>query len=84
MSLDQPSSIPVDTHMFKIASAKYLPHLKKFKSVTDKVYREIGDHFRKLYGEHAGWAHSVWSEFVLEKSIQPSFFHGFRSCSALT
>ena len=23
------------------------------------MYLEIGDHFRKLYGGHAGWAHSV-------------------------
>jgi len=59
MSLDQPSSVPVDTHMFQIAADKYLPHLKKYKTVTDKVYAEIGDHFRGLYGGHAGWAHSV-------------------------
>ena len=58
MSLDQPSAIPVDTHVFQIAK-KYLPHLAKNKSVTDKVYKEIGDHFRGLYGSHAGWAHSV-------------------------
>ena len=45
--------------MFQIAAEKYLPHLKKYKSVTDKVYAEIGDHFRGLYGGHAGWAHSV-------------------------
>ena len=59
MSLDKPSSIPVDTHMFQIAAKKYLPHLKERKSVTDKVYKEISDHFRKLYGDYAGWAHSV-------------------------
>ena len=59
MSLDQPSAVPVDTHMFQIAASKYLPHLKGYKSVTDKVYKEIGDHFRMLYGDYAGWAHSV-------------------------
>ena len=59
MSLDQPSAIPVDTHMFQIAAQKYLPHLRQRKSVTDKVYEEIGDHFRGLYGPYAGWAHSV-------------------------
>eukprot|EP00095_Tigriopus_kingsejongensis_P004297 maker-scaffold722_size106786-snap-gene-0.33 protein:Tk04297 transcript:maker-scaffold722_size106786-snap-gene-0.33-mRNA-1 annotation:"8-oxoguanine dna glycosylase" len=58
MSLDQPSAIPVDTHMFQIAATKYLPHLKGYKSVTDKVYKEIADHFRSLYGDYAGWAHS--------------------------
>jgi len=58
MSLDQPSSIPVDTHVFQIAQ-RYLPHLKANKTVTTKVYAEIGDYFRNLYGEYAGWAHSV-------------------------
>eukprot|EP00088_Acartia_fossae_P044188 TRINITY_DN4683_c0_g1_i9.p1 TRINITY_DN4683_c0_g1~~TRINITY_DN4683_c0_g1_i9.p1 ORF type:complete len:408 (-),score=74.66 TRINITY_DN4683_c0_g1_i9:188-1411(-) len=58
MSLDQPSSIPVDTHVFQIAK-KYLPHLNNNKTVTNKVYAEIGDHFRNLYGPYAGWAHSV-------------------------
>lgn len=59
MSMDQASAVPVDTHMFQIAAKNYMPHLKKYKSVTDKVYLEIGDHFRNLYGPHAGWAHSV-------------------------
>ena len=59
MSLDKPSTVPVDIHMFQIAAKTYLPHLKGQKSVTDKVYKEISDHFRELYGDYAGWAHSV-------------------------
>lgn len=59
MSLDKPNAIPIDTHMLQIAAKDFLPHLRGRKSVTDKVYREIGDHFRKLYGDYAGWAHSV-------------------------
>ena len=51
-------TVPVDTHMFNIAK-QYLPHLNKTKTVTDRVYLEIGDHFRSLYGDYAGWAHSV-------------------------
>ena len=70
MSLDQPGAVPVDTHMFNIAK-QYLPHLNKTKSVTDKVYAEIGDHFRKLYGGYAGWAHSVLFSADL-KHIQKS------------
>ena len=58
MSLDQRNAIPVDTHMFQVAK-KYLPHLNQYKSVTDKVYMEIADHFRNLYGDYSGWAHSV-------------------------
>ena len=59
MSLDKPEAVPVDTHVFQIATRHYLPHLKSYKSVTDKVYSEIGNHFRKLHGPYAGWAHSV-------------------------
>ncbi len=70
MSLDQPGAVPVDTHMFNIAK-QYLPHLNKTKTVTDKVYAEIGDHFRALYGGHAGWAHSVLFSADL-KHIQKS------------
>jgi len=58
MSMDQTGAVPVDTHMFNIAK-QYLPHLSQVKTVTDKVYLEIGNHFRSLYGDYAGWAHSV-------------------------
>jgi len=59
MSLDKTEAIPIDTHMWQIALRDYLPHLKKNKTVTDKAYREIGDFFREMYGEYAGWAHTV-------------------------
>jgi N-glycosylase/DNA lyase len=31
----------------------------KHKSLTKATYLAIGDHFRELWGEEAGWAHSV-------------------------
>lgn len=31
----------------------------KHKSLTKATYEAIGDHFRKLWGQEAGWAHSV-------------------------
>ncbi|KAK3912058.1 N-glycosylase/DNA lyase [Frankliniella fusca] len=58
MSLDHLEAIPVDTHVWQI-SCRYLPHLQKYKSVTERVYNEIGDYFRALYGPYAGWAHTV-------------------------
>ena len=51
-------AIPVDTHVFQIAKT-YMPHLTSTKSVTDRVYNEIVQHFQQLYGPYAGWAHSV-------------------------
>lgn len=59
MSLDHLDAVPVDTHVFQIARDNYLPHLKKYKSVTDRVYNEIGDYFRTLFKKNAGWAHTV-------------------------
>lgn len=51
MSLDQASSIPVDRHVFQFA--------EKWYKLRTKKYEEIADHFRDLWGEYAGWAHSV-------------------------
>ncbi|XP_070531601.1 N-glycosylase/DNA lyase-like [Ptychodera flava] len=67
MSLDKHSAIPVDTHVWQIASRDYMPKLTKTKSLTDKVYKEIGDFFRNLYGDYAGWAHSVLFSADLKK-----------------
>ncbi|CAG7816221.1 unnamed protein product, partial [Allacma fusca] len=33
--------------------------LANVKSLTEKVYSEISDYFRGLYGEYAGWAQTV-------------------------
>ena len=43
MSLDKTEAVPVDTHMWQIAQRDYLPHLKKYKTLTDKIYQEIGN-----------------------------------------
>jgi len=58
MSLDQPGAVPIDTHMLTIAK-KYLPDLRTQKTVTHKIYLEVSNFFRSLYGKYAGWAHSV-------------------------
>ncbi|CAO3696829.1 unnamed protein product [Rhizopus microsporus] len=58
MSLDHPESIPVDTHVWQIAQRSY-GFNKKGKSLTSKLYVEVGNHFRLLFGEYSGWAHSV-------------------------
>jgi len=58
MSLDKPGSVPVDTHIVSIAR-RYLPELAEKKTVTAVTHRLVGDYFRELYGDRAGWAQSV-------------------------
>lgn len=59
MSLDKHDAVPVDTHVWQITTKHYLPQLTRTKSLTTKVYKEIGDHYRELFGKYAGWAQSV-------------------------
>ena len=51
MSLDQPESIPVDRHVYAFAEKKY--------RIRSKKYDDIADQLRSLWGEYAGWAHSI-------------------------
>lgn len=55
MAMDQPSSIPVDRHVFQFAERWYKIRTKG----GHKGYEYIADTFRKLWGPYAGWAHSV-------------------------
>ncbi|OBZ87276.1 N-glycosylase/DNA lyase [Choanephora cucurbitarum] len=59
MSLDHSESIPVDTHVWQIALRDYGFKSKKVKTLNQKLYVEVGDHFRVLFGDYSGWAHSV-------------------------
>ncbi|KAI8620205.1 DNA glycosylase [Chytriomyces sp. MP71] len=58
MGLDKFSAVPVDTHVWRIAKRDYGVG-GKAKSLNAKVHTEIGDAFRKVFGERAGWAQSV-------------------------
>lgn len=55
--------MPVDTHVWQIAARDYKFRLKgkKVVSMTKDVYNGVGDFFRNLWGDYAGWAHSVRS-----------------------
>lgn len=59
MSLGHLEAIPIDTHIFQVARANYLPHLEKQKTVTPKIHEEISSHLRELWGPLAGWAQAV-------------------------
>eukprot|EP00808_Paulinella_micropora_P021664 g38879.t1 len=66
-SLDQLSVIPVDTHVWQIALRHYAQRITggltnekgQQKSLTDKLYQQVGDVFRDIFGDRAGWAHSI-------------------------
>lgn len=60
MSLDKSEAVPVDTHVWQISRRDYNCDAGSTqKTLTDKVYKDIGDFFRNLWGPYAGWAHSI-------------------------
>ncbi|KAJ3030199.1 UNVERIFIED_CONTAM: 8-oxoguanine glycosylase ogg1 [Siphonaria sp. JEL0065] len=60
MSLDKFDAIPVDTHVWRIAKRDYgLSSSAVTKSLTAKNYKAIGDKWREIFGEYAGWAQSL-------------------------
>ncbi|KAK6519530.1 8-oxoguanine glycosylase ogg1 [Arthrobotrys megalospora] len=59
MSLDKMGAVPVDTHVWQIATRDYKFGKGKHRSLTPAIYEAVGDLFRDLWGDEAGWAHSV-------------------------
>ncbi|RDW78154.1 N-glycosylase lyase [Coleophoma crateriformis] len=59
MGLGWGESVPVDTHVWQFAQRDYKFGKGKHKSLTKATYDAVGDHFRQLWGQEAGWAHSV-------------------------
>lgn len=59
MSLDKLESVPIDTHIWRVASQHYRLIPAASKSMTRTVYREIGGRFRGIFGPLAGWAHLI-------------------------
>lgn len=55
MSLDKHSVVPIDTHMYQIASRNY--NLKF--APGNKSYKEVQNKLAGIWGDYAGWAHSV-------------------------
>ncbi|KAG5950842.1 hypothetical protein E4U53_004317 [Claviceps sorghi] len=59
MGLGWGESVPVDTHVWQIAQRDYKFGKTKTKTFNKAMYDAIGDHFRQIWGDYAGWAHSV-------------------------
>ncbi|KAJ3285400.1 8-oxoguanine glycosylase ogg1 [Borealophlyctis nickersoniae] len=57
--MDKLGAIPVDTHVWQIAKRDYKMSGLTTKTLSTKNYDAIGDRFREIFGEHAGWAHSI-------------------------
>jgi N-glycosylase/DNA lyase len=61
-ALDKLDCVPVDTHVWQIATRDYsaeLADVATAKTLTPRVYARVGDFFRARFGPLAGWAHSV-------------------------
>ncbi|KAK0463981.1 DNA glycosylase [Desarmillaria tabescens] len=61
MSLDKKEVLPVDTHVHQIAIKHYgfKGSLKGKTPMTPKLYEEVNNKLVKVWGDYAGWAHSV-------------------------
>ncbi|KAM0841283.1 hypothetical protein ACQ4PT_059126 [Festuca glaucescens] len=57
-SLDKNQAIPVDTHVWKVATQYLLPELAG-KSLTPKLSIVVADAFVAKFGKYAGWAQTV-------------------------
>ncbi|CAN0892300.1 N-glycosylase/DNA lyase OGG1 [Linum grandiflorum] len=57
-SLDQHHAIPVDTHVWQIATRYLLPELAGTK-LTPKLCVRVADAFVTKYGKYAGWAQTL-------------------------
>ncbi|CAN6603689.1 N-glycosylase/DNA lyase [Trichomonascus vanleenenianus] len=78
MSLDKYDCVPVDTHVWQIAQRDYRV-AKKYKSLTRPAYIEVQEHFRRLWGEYAGWAHSVLFTADLKLEAVPTITNDSKS-----
>ncbi|XP_055833055.1 N-glycosylase/DNA lyase OGG1 [Solanum dulcamara] len=71
-SLDQHHAIPVDTHVWKIATRYLLPELAG-TSLTPKLHNRVADAFVRTYGKYAGWAQTLL--FIAELPSQKSLLN---------
>lgn len=72
MALDKPEAVPIDTHVWQVTTKYYLPHLKPMKNLSSAAYKEIGDYYRTLFGQYAGWAQSALFTADLKRNRTPS------------
>ncbi|MBC7804807.1 MAG: hypothetical protein H7145_01530, partial [Akkermansiaceae bacterium] len=54
-ALDKDAAIPVDTHIWRMARAWYVPELAG-TSLTAASYAKVGQAFLDTFGDKCGWA----------------------------
>ncbi|KAF8892502.1 DNA glycosylase [Infundibulicybe gibba] len=60
MSLDKKEVVPVDTHVHQIAVKYYgMKDSARKTNMTPKLYGEVNAKLFAIWGEYAGWAHSI-------------------------
>ncbi|KAK9863991.1 hypothetical protein WJX84_001937 [Apatococcus fuscideae] len=57
-ALDKTQAIPVDTHVWQLATRFYAPKLKG-KTLTPKLMVAVEAAFTERFGDHCGWAHNT-------------------------
>ncbi|XP_073003636.1 N-glycosylase/DNA lyase OGG1 [Typha latifolia] len=72
-SLDQHHAIPVDTHVWRVATRYLLPELAG-TNLTPKLCSRVSEAFVAKFGKYAGWAQNVLfiGELSSQKVLVPS------------
>ena len=56
--------MPVDTHVYQIALKHYGFTSRAKGTMTPKLYEDLNHKFLSIWGDYAGWAHSVSFRFL--------------------
>ncbi|PIA47496.1 hypothetical protein AQUCO_01400262v1 [Aquilegia coerulea] len=72
-SLDQHHAVPVDTHVWKIATRYLMPELATAR-LTPKLCIRVAEAFVSKFGKYAGWAQTVLfiAELPSQKALLPT------------
>lgn len=70
MSRHQAEVVPVDTHVHQIAVKHYgMSGSKTKQNMTPALYEQVNSKFVSVWGDYAGWAHSVSPHILLSLSV---------------
>jgi N-glycosylase/DNA lyase len=61
-SLKKHNVVPLDIHMVKFfnESVAGIHKFKKIENLNKKTYEEVSENYIKVFGEYAGWLHSIF------------------------